>query len=664
MIEEIKPESPYYDQVVLLGNANSKTLGFLPYAAISEAAADGRVLGSVTNGIIQGYVLFARRVRRGDISLTHLCIGQEHRGLGIARELVDAIIERHPQRAGIRLSCRKDYDAHRMWPKLGFTAWGERPGRSRAGLPLITWWRPIAAPTLFDIMPDTEDDRLLVALDSEIFREICADETIHDSRALTADWVEEVAELAVTEDTASRWPGAENSETAPRRVDGFRVLTSDPQATLDRLSGLPSEALDSLSRCGVLTTICQASGAGATYLLTRNAEALRHGDAIERLTGLTTMHPGGFLLQLHSRGDERDYRTRIIAASGLSISQSFSIPPDQELTSLCQPYSDERFAELKSRLTDTACRTTGRLDEIVNADGSRLALAASYRENDRVAVPVLRSSAFFDVYTCMRQLAHHLRVTTAAEGPTQVRVVDQVDVTVARALSDEGFRKLGDAWVADVRTAIHGPDDSLPDELDADRLGQLTPERVSAYERYMWPSKIFTGVVRSYVVPIQPEYARVLLGYEEAQGRLFEEHEFAAAARENVYYRYPRRLVAPARLLWWVSGGGSTGGMRALSWLDGSDTGDPYHLHQRYRHRGVLSKQDVVNRARTSTRSCAQSVTALLFSRTEVFPQPVPLPLARTLEKQMQRPGYFQTMNEIDEVSVMAFYKEGMMRNE
>ena len=70
MIEVVAHGSPAYDQVIALGNANSSTLGILPYAAIREAAADGRVLGFVTSGVVQGYALFSKRVRTSDISLT------------------------------------------------------------------------------------------------------------------------------------------------------------------------------------------------------------------------------------------------------------------------------------------------------------------------------------------------------------------------------------------------------------------------------------------------------------------------------------------------------------------------------------------------------------------------------------------------------------------
>ena len=170
MIETVSPDSSHYQRVIELGNANSRTLGFLPYAAIKDAAEGDGVLAFVEDGVVQGYALFGKRRRTGDISLTHLCVDGSQRGRGIARNLVEGIVEHYPQRAGIRLSCRKDYPANEMWPKLGFERWGEIPGRRSAGSILVVWWREIAAPSLFG-KPEQEP-RTVVAVDTNILLDI------------------------------------------------------------------------------------------------------------------------------------------------------------------------------------------------------------------------------------------------------------------------------------------------------------------------------------------------------------------------------------------------------------------------------------------------------------------------------------------------------------
>lgn len=180
------------------------------------------------------------------------------------------------------------------------------------------------------------------------------------------------------------------------------------------------------------------------------------------------------------------------------------------------------------------------------------------------------------------------------------------------------------------------------------------------YERYAWPSKMFSEAIKSYMVPIKPEYARVLLGYEESQARLFEMHPRAAVARENTYYMAPRDFVeAPARIIWWVSGGGASGGVRAISWLDEVETGDPHRLFRKHRDRGVLDKSQVLGCAKSFGDGGDLAVTALLFSQTEIFPRPVPIARARELSPDIHVGGYFVTTRQVEEQSVRVLYEEG-----
>ena len=132
-------------------------------------------------------------------------------------------------------------------------------------------------------------------------------------------------------------------------------------------------------------------------------------------------------------------------------------------------------------------------------------------------------------------------------------------------------------------------------------------------------------------MPIKPEFARVILGYEESQGWLIEMNRGAAAARENVYYRSPRSFECLARLIWWVSGGAPLGGVRAMSWLDEVETGHPRRLHHKYRNYGVLDEQQVLDAASSARKGGQPEATAMVFSQTEVFPAPVPKARSRQL---------------------------------
>ena len=660
MIEEVSPDSPQYERVVELGNANSSTLGFLPYEAIKQAAADGRVLACVQDGVVKGYTLFGKRARTGDISLTHLCVDRNERGQGIARELVEGIVKRNPHRAGIRLSCRKDYEAHTMWPHLGFRCLGEKPGRGRDRLPLVTWWRPIAARTFWD-EPEQEDARMVVAIDTNVLLDLLEHRNFPASLALTADWATEAAELAVTPQSRSEMSDQQAVDDYVRSAQGdFRILTPSREAWQMKLHALQGK--HSTARLGDkdLRVIAQAAASEADYLLSRDEDLLRHGSQIEQLTGLSLLSPDDFLLGLQAQGGERSHQTRIIAASGMSVSPVSEVPSKAELSVYCHDHVGERPSNLRQRLSIVTAHE-GRIEQLVTDSREPLALGAMYRDDNHVTVTVLRSAAGQRSYTAVRQMAHHLRAIVANGGPATIVVDDQTNSSVERALSDEGFRTEGSAWTADIRTGIHEPGRALPPKLDQIGWDRLTAHLIRDYERYAWPSKVFSGNVSCYMVPIKPEYARVILGYEEPQGRLVELHPRAAGARDNTYYMSPRRsLEAPARIIWWVSGGGSLGGVRAMSWLDEVDTGDPRRLHRKYRDRGVLDEQQVLGSAKRSGKRGDLVATALLFSQTEVFPASVPIAKSRELCDSMNKPGFFQTTQPIDEAAARRFYEEGM----
>ena len=664
MIEAVSPESPHYEQVVALGNANSKTLGHLPFAAIKQAAAEGGLLAFLEGGEVKGYALFGKRVRTGDISLTHLCVDQNSRGRGIARALVGAIVERNPHRAGIRLSCRKDYEAHDMWPQLGFRALGERPGRGRDRMPLVTWWRAIAARALFG-EPEMEDGRLVV-IDTNVLLDILEKRNFPASLALAADWVAEAAELAVTEESRS-----ELSDQRPRSAEfesvlsDFDALEPSQEAWRSTFQSLQDDPDAAGVGAGDLRVVAQASAGGAAYLVSRDDGLLQQAEAIERLTGLNVVGPEDFLLRLHGLGGEHGRQARTIAASGLSVSTVSRMPSKAELSLYCHQRLGERSAELRQRLSIVTGTPSGRIEQLMSDSGESLALGAVHRDEAGARITALRCTSGPQSHAAARQMVHHLRAIVAADGPAVIVVDDLTPSPVDEALRDEGFKPEGSAWRAVVDTRVFASGDPLPQDLEDIGWDRLNAHLVRAYERFAWPSKVFSGTVASYVVPIKPEFARVILGYEEPQGRLIEMNRGAAAARDNVYYRSHRSFECPARLIWWVSGRERLiGGVRAMSWLDEAETGHPRRLHRKYHNYGVLDERQVIGAASASRKDGQLEATAMVFSQTEVFPAPIPIARSRQLCDSMNTRGFFQTAKRIDEDVVRRFYEEGMRSND
>ena len=657
-VVEVEPDSNLYCQVVELSNRNKATLGFLPYQVFREAAASERLLADVAGGVVRGYILFRIRMRTGDIALSHLCVGRDYRGQGVARTLIEDLVARYPNSSGIRLRCRNDFDAHFVWPKLGFESRGERLGRSR--YLLTDWWRRIADWSLFD-WAEQRERRVVVVLDTDVFRDIAEQRQFLDSLALESDWVEDLVDLTITSKALDQVSGSDGRSPDLRpKACRFRILEPLPgewQPIYEKLLTLEKVATSGQDDMQI---IAQAIAGKARYLITRDQVLIRSSEEIEGLYGLAILEPASLIMHLSA---DDDYQPQFIANSRLRIEQLHSIPGRRELRRYCR-YVGQRPIELRQKLASAvgSAADSAQYHELTDGNGTGLALTAHYLTEGKMQVTVLRRSSSRNSYSVMRQIIYFLRVTMARAGGGRIEISDHIDDIIERALQDEGFQFANGSWAAETRVTVTGHGDPLPVELESKNL---TPSLISQFEGRYWPCKVFTGVVPSYVVPIRPGFAKAILGYEEAQRELFGPPLSVAIARENVYYRRQRgSLEVPGRILWWVSGGGREGGMRAMSWLEAVDTGSPERLYRLHGRRGILTLDQITERAGKARRGGRAVATALLFSRTEIFPDRVSIERSRQLYEPMIQNGYFQSSRRVEESVAGMFYREGRSTSE
>ena len=85
-----------------------------------------------------------------------------------------------------------------------------------------------------------------------------------------------------------------------------------------------------------------------------------------------------------------------------------------------------------------------------------------------------------------------------------------------------------------------------------------------------------------------------------------------------------------------------------------------HRLFRKHQNRGVLDKPQVLRSAKPFGESSDLVATALLFSQTEMFREPVPIARARELCPDMNTGGYFITTRRVDEQSIRALYEEGL----
>src|SRR5215211_4068581 len=118
VVASLRHSGCHLDDVIALGDANRSTLGFLPRAGYLEAASKDSILIAAIGNQLAAYCLYGLTERY--VRMVHVCVAMQHRGKGLAADLVDAVQRRHPDVLGLKLKCRRDWDANTMWPRLGF----------------------------------------------------------------------------------------------------------------------------------------------------------------------------------------------------------------------------------------------------------------------------------------------------------------------------------------------------------------------------------------------------------------------------------------------------------------------------------------------------------------------------------------------------------------
>ena len=213
---------------------NSSTLGFLTREALLEGfIKKGGALGAKTDdGQLVGYLLFAAYTNY--FRIAQLCVLEDFRGQGIAKRLVESLKNSVTTQKVIKLHCRRDFPADKLWPQLGFVALGEKSGRSKEGHPLTSWCLTLAADDQLSLFQaQTSDDTLDVIIDAQIFFDF--DEPDSDkskpSKALLSDFLIDSLNLRVTDELfneINRNSDPNQRRKSRNRAQSFFSLEPDP----------------------------------------------------------------------------------------------------------------------------------------------------------------------------------------------------------------------------------------------------------------------------------------------------------------------------------------------------------------------------------------------------------------------------------------------------
>lgn len=615
--------SPQFAAVEQLWRRHRQILGFMPTAGFSDRAERGTLLAAVIDDHVVGYVLFDLP---GDIvKIIHLCVNPSERGSGVARCLTDEVSRRYKDYQGVQLSCRRDYEASTLWPRLGFVYKGERPGRGREGKPLTIWFRDHGHGDLFTYSPEQSDAaRPAAALDHNIVIDLLTNNPEgEDSRNLLDDWIDEQIVLCITDESFQETERSEDATQRAQMLQGMARFTKLPSSStnfeqlVERIASLVPRIGRSDHR-----HLAYAVAGKASYFITRDSKIVQSADVIHDRFGLRIVRPEPLITELDRRRSESQYAPAALNETSFTIGAAV----DEEQLFL-QAFLNYGDAERRNELAEVLRMALARPQEyellvVRDSDGRYRGCAIRHRDGNALIVDILRVASPDRLgHAIARQLCYLQRQAAADERVPTVRVVDRhPSPPMIDALAAEGYKKESDQWVCSVDVGLREATESLEPDM---------PGNVAQYERHRWPAKLTGAGLATFMIPIKPHFAEQLFDTRLAADTLFGREELLGLSREHVYYRSPltgRGLAMPARLLWYVSGRTqrqSQGHLRALSQLAEVRIGHPKVMFRRFERLGVYTEREVV------AASHKDEVMALRFINTELFDTPLSLNQAR-----------------------------------
>ena len=627
------------DAIDDLMKQNSHTLGFLTRETIRSHLEKECVLGAKTsNDELAGYLLYAAYPER--FRLAHLCVREDFRDQGIARLLLEKLKNSATTQKVIKLHCRRDFPAHKMWEKLDFVPLGEKASRSAAGH-LLTFWCLTLAPNdqLSLFQAKASDDALDVVIDAQVFfdfYESDSDKT-KPSKALLADFLVDSLNLCITEELfneINRSDDDKRRQSSQQRAHEFSKVEHDSQSAKHFEAVLsPLFPSNTSSQKSDVRQLAKAAASNVKTFVTRDRALLKKSEKIAELTGLQVLFPTALIIQIHELSERQSYAPDRI--SGLQLRW-------QRLTS-----GDLTSFPFDSFLNHRETKGTFRENlESLLANPQHYECELLWSVDTVVAIRVLTSNASRILYIPVARVAH------SADRSLYGRflIADVISKAVEKKLSmvkfeataltpslmpdlwEMGFTKCSDSFARFCFSRCLDRGKVLSE------ISELCPEAKSNYqkmsdlelERLCSPLKL-RGVAdqNHFLLPIHPDYAISLIDRYQSANHLFGGDLNVLLRWDNVYYKtktHHKMLKIPGRILWYVSRNKKQ--IIAVSHLDDIVIGTPKVLFNKFKKFGVLKWNDLYEMCEGDL---SKELLALPFSHTFLFREPVSLEVMRTV---------------------------------
>jgi len=651
--------SEYLSQVKELGRTNNSTLGFLPEGAYDDFAKRKQVIAAVDNSNkCIGYLLY--RISRSEVIIVHLCIDVHCRRKGIARRLLECLISktRNGIYYGIGLWCRRDYALNNLWKKLGFVPLSDRPGRSKAGKLLTFWWYDYKCATLFTHEAERRKrKKTAVVMDSNVYFNLVVkgdanNIEFEECSALCADWLKPEIELFLTNEIYHEIDRSNNQkvrEICRGHLNKFLFLPIDPNEqksiAIELRKLFNKTSLTSQDESDI-QQLAYAIAGNSQFFVTLDPDLLRLSNSIHEKYNLLVVRPSDLIVRYDELKRKIEYQPARLAGSHTKIRLIKPADVNQLVNTFVDHRRSEKGKDLKKLLYKyLSLPNTYKVEGVFDNEPKAL-LVVEKEKKKIIDIPLFRVKE----NTLSKTLAEHLILQTIldfSKGKSYIIKIsdDFLSENIKDILQNLHFDYVNKEWIK-INLPIIISADNLLKEVDSlsGEFGvykkyfenlKLSLEKyfsslsinisdIFKIERKFWPLKIIGIDAPIYIIPIKPSWAMHLFEQKIAEGDIFGSKLSIVINRENVYYRSckPGNLIAPARILWYVSSDKSRNFMqiRACSYLDEIKTDTPKELFRQYQKIGIYEWRDVYKLAKNNINN---KIMAIKFSNTELFKKPI-----------------------------------------
>jgi len=490
------------------------------------------------------------------------------------------------------------------------------------------------------------------------------------AKALMASWIDDVQYHYTTEyfNEVRRQKNPQLQSKLKRLLSQFEEVSADEEDVSEALKViqkiLPG---DSKSKVSDQKQLAYSASASCDYFITRDEQILKKSREFKQLFDLEIVRPAEFILELDSENNYTSYKP-LSLASLKCCKRRVNKADLNVLFDLFHGANERKTLFLNSLSSIISNKDASSF--LYELDGQVSIFYCVIEESPNTySIPFLRLRNNQGSTTLLFKVISTIVQDSIFSDFSTILVTDEVvldDIEIQEALEAFGFTLSDDGYLKTSINEVFKSKSKLVNHIsDGHNHMSTLLKKYCSYglERIFWPAKITTPEIQTFVIPIEPHWAKELFDEHSASEDLFGACDSLIFSNKNIYYRSKSLcgLAPKSRILWYIKSKiniNQSGTLKAVSMLDEVEVGKPKALFKKHKNYGVyewdhifeLCKKDIDN-----------SIMAISFSNTEIFKSPVSYSEAKDLIESNGIPfNNFQQPIKIPENIFETVYKAGM----